>query len=256
MTDERTCRRTPHVMADHLGSRPGSAAGREAARHIAECPDCQAELATLEPVSTRLRQWREQPVPAWNRRPQGRAPFWRDRWLRWQWAPLAVSMVLALAVLFNVQVGMGESGWQVAFGRTSPPPDPAVMDRGDLQATGAPVQRPDAEALRQSMALSLESDGSLQPPADVDESQAGQWRDDVAVFERQLYEVLCRHGASVRVPDDESLTVLLSGLGESPGATGQPGSRVHVVGGAALQACQRGDIDIPALMTGASSYSF
>lgn len=126
MSDDRNCKLTPQVMADHLGARPGSTAGREAARHIAVCPDCQAELAGLEPVTARLRQWREQPVPAWNRRPQGRAPFWRNLWLRWQWAPLAASMVLALAVVFNVRVGVNGDGWQIAFGDTSAPSEAAL----------------------------------------------------------------------------------------------------------------------------------
>lgn len=257
MTDDRTCSLTPHVMADHLGSRPGSTAGREAARHIAECPDCQAELAALEPVTARLRQWREQPPPVWNRRPQGSAPFWRNRWLRWQWAPLAASVVLALAVVFNVRVGVNDAGWQVSFGATSAPPGAGLMDtEAPRQFTGAPVQRPDMEALRQSMALSLEAGDPLRPPGDLDESQSGQWRDDVAAFERALYDVLCRYGASVRVPEDESLTVLLSGLGESPGEEGRPGDRVHVVGGADLQACQSGDIDVQTLMAGSRTYSF
>lgn len=257
MTDHRTCKRTPHVMADYLGSRSGSTAGREAARHIAGCPDCQAELAVLEPVTARLRQWREQPVPVWNRRPRGSAPFWRNRWLRWQWAPLAASLVLMLAVVFNVQVGMDGAGWQVSFGAPAAPSDDAMADpEGPGQVPGGPVSRPDTEALRQSMALSLEAGEPLRPPADLDASQFEQWRDDVAAFERQLYGVLCRHGASVRVPDDGNLTVVLSGLGQSPGEGDRPGQRVHVIGGAVLQACQRGEVDVPELMAEARSYSF
>ncbi|MEX1197463.1 MAG: hypothetical protein WEB57_06350 [Pseudohongiellaceae bacterium] len=127
MSDDRTCKQTPRVMADHLGARPGSSAGREAARHIADCPDCQAELAGLEPVTARLRQWREQPVPAWNRQPRGRAAFWRNLWLRWQWAPLAASMVLVLAVVFNLRVSVNEAGWQVAFGGAASMPSAAAL---------------------------------------------------------------------------------------------------------------------------------
>lgn len=126
MSDDGNCKRTPQIMADYLGARPGSMAAREAAGHVADCPHCQAELSGLEPVTARLRQWREQPAPDWNRRPQGSVPFWRSQWLRWQWAPLAASMALALAVVFNVHVAVDEAGWQVSLGAPAAPPELAL----------------------------------------------------------------------------------------------------------------------------------
>ncbi|MEX1197462.1 MAG: hypothetical protein WEB57_06345 [Pseudohongiellaceae bacterium] len=88
------------------------------------------------------------------------------------------------------------------------------------------------------------------------EQQQQAWRDDVEAFERRLYDVLCRYGASVRLPDGEYVTVVLSGLGESGPDEQRPADRIHVIGGEALQACQRGDIDTAALMDGARAYSF
>ncbi|MGM0632562.1 MAG: hypothetical protein ACQETO_05235 [Pseudomonadota bacterium] len=101
--DRSSCDRTAQVMADHLGNPPGSEAARAAFRHIAGCQFCQVELASLEPVVGTLAQWRDQPVPDWNRHPQGR-PDIRVVWRRaWQWGPLAASVVLAVAMLFHLQ---------------------------------------------------------------------------------------------------------------------------------------------------------
>lgn len=86
--------------------------------------------------------------------------------------------------------------------------------------------------------------------------QQQHWRDDVMAFERRLYDVLCRYGASVGVPQGEYVTVLLSGLGEPAWQDGQSADRVHVVSGEALQACQRGDISATALRGQTRSYSF
>jgi len=160
MTDDRTCRLTPQMMADHLGSPPGGTASRKAARHIESCPDCRAELAALEPVSAHLRQWREQPVPDWNRHGRTRSDVLRKLVLRWQWAPLAASMVLALAVVFNVQVSGGDDGWSVVF--------------------GTPPARPDA----------------VPDPAPLAELEAG-WQQELARTERRLTDETARQIESV-----------------------------------------------------------
>lgn len=227
MKDERNCRVTPRMMADHLGNESGSPAWREAARHIAGCPDCQAELARLEPVSDHLHQWREQPVPDWDRRAlTGHKPF---RWFPrpgWQWWPLAVSMALVVAVLLNVRIGHGERGWILAFG-----PDPV---------SEMPVLRPGEMAARPSMALSL----------DRDAGDGG--------FEQQLYEALCRYGASEQVPEGAYLAVTLRGMDAVPVTPDIPVADgwLHVLEREAMRACQRGEIDAVALRRGARRYPF
>lgn len=116
----------------------------------------------------------------------------------------------------------------------------------DLQA-----QWPALREQAQSMAEDLRQ-RSLQ----FREQQQQTWRDDVEAFERRLYDVLCRYGASVRVPRGEYVTVVLSGLGDSPPEDDRPADRIHVIGGEALRACQRGDIDTAVLMDEARNYSF
>lgn len=88
------------------------------------------------------------------------------------------------------------------------------------------------------------------------EQQQQAWRDDVVAVEQRLYDVLCRYGASVRVPDGEYVTVVLSGLGGTARQDERSADLVHVIDAEALQACQRGDIDSAALMEEARSYSF
>ncbi|MGM0632561.1 MAG: hypothetical protein ACQETO_05230 [Pseudomonadota bacterium] len=91
---------------------------------------------------------------------------------------------------------------------------------------------------------------------EVREQQRSEWRAEVAGLELQLFGVLCRYGASIGLPDDESLTVVLPGLGER-GDEG-PGSadRVHVLARQALLRCQSGDMDTDGLRMAARSYAF
>ncbi len=90
----------------------------------------------------------------------------------------------------------------------------------------------------------------------VREQRRSEWRAEVTGLEQELFGVLCRYGASVELPDGESLTVVLPGLGEHGDAG--PGSvdRVHVLARQALLRCQSGDMDTAGLRMAARSYAF
>jgi len=88
------------------------------------------------------------------------------------------------------------------------------------------------------------------------EQEHREWRAEVAEFEQRLYDVLCRYGATVSVPDGEHITVVLRGLGEAGDDGAGPADRIHVVGEDALRRCQRGEMDVAALRDSARRYSF
>lgn len=88
--------------------------------HLQRCADCQQALADAKSVNVHLRQWQDEAVPQWQRVPkqlQDKVESSRPRFSFWgQWAPLAGAFVMALAVLFNVQLQVADNGFTVAFG--------------------------------------------------------------------------------------------------------------------------------------------
>ena len=70
-------------------------------RHLADCPDCRADLATLRSWrSLATTSWRDEEVPPWRPARFGQRP-WLERWL-----PLAASIAaLALATLVYFERG-------------------------------------------------------------------------------------------------------------------------------------------------------
>ena len=69
-------------------------------RHLANCPDCGADLATLRRWRGHATSWRDEEVPPWRPAHRGQRP-WLERWL-----PLAASIAaLALATMVYFQRG-------------------------------------------------------------------------------------------------------------------------------------------------------
>lgn len=130
--------------------------------HLHGCADCQAALADAKGIHAHLRQWQAAAVPQWQRVPQSlrdkSAPA-RPRFSFWgQWAPLAGAFMLALAVMFNVQLQVEDNGFRIAFGSSA-----AI----DAEAIAARLARFEAEQrATQQQTLQVLS-------AQIEERQAG-----------------------------------------------------------------------------------
>ena len=69
-------------------------------QHLADCPDCRADLDTIRRWRGLAASWRDAQVPAWRPPRVGQRP-WMERWL-----PLAASLAaLALATLMYFERG-------------------------------------------------------------------------------------------------------------------------------------------------------
>lgn len=123
-----TCDRRPETLAEQMAldetgvPEPERVRRQEALQaHLHDCKDCRQALQAFERVAAELTQWSEQLPPDWDREaligqegPPGRSAS-SGLWRLWQWAPVAASLVLALAVVFNLQIERHDSGWQLAF---------------------------------------------------------------------------------------------------------------------------------------------
>ena len=69
-------------------------------RHLADCPDCRADLDALQRLRGHATSWRDEEVPPWRPARIGQRP-WLERWL-----PLAASIAaLALATMVYFERG-------------------------------------------------------------------------------------------------------------------------------------------------------
>jgi len=84
-----------------------------------------------------------------------------------------------------------------------------------------------------------------------------RWHEDVREFEQELYVAMCNYGATLRVlSDDESISVILKGLGEdSVNARGRP-DKIHILSKSDVLLCQNGEIDVAGLRTRSAQYSY
>lgn len=115
-----TCKHTELLVSDLFDEAISQSQRTVHENHLHDCAECQLALADAESVTVRLSQWREQAVPAWNRgaavAQNDKAPTRHRIFSWWQWTPLAASLMLAMAVIFNVQISSTEEGFTVAFG--------------------------------------------------------------------------------------------------------------------------------------------
>ncbi|MEX0740909.1 MAG: hypothetical protein WD071_16370 [Pseudohongiella sp.] len=92
--------------------------------------------------------------------------------------------------------------------------------------------------------------------AALEAEQLALWQQDVTELESRIFAVLCDYASGLRVlPDDERLTLMLTGLGSHLGEGHRP-DRIHVLGKADLLACQRGDLGPEDMRSRAVSYDF
>ena len=119
-----SCSRLTESIANHFESRLSPAAREKHQQHLLQCSECRLETAALASVPDVLSQWQKQSVPEWDRiaaaRPHGYRKSLPRRHSLWpamiRWAPLAASLVLAVAVLTQTRLEVSESGWQISFG--------------------------------------------------------------------------------------------------------------------------------------------
>lgn len=88
--------------------------------HLQVCAQCQEALADAKSMKAHLRQWQDEAVPQWQRVPkqlQDKTAPSQPRFSFWgQWAPLAGAFVMAVAVMFNVQLQVEDERFTFAFG--------------------------------------------------------------------------------------------------------------------------------------------
>lgn len=222
-----SCKQTATLLPEYLDNGLPVLRREQLDAHLQGCPRCREELEALRAVNAELLQWRDQDVPEWSRVPQaGHKPVveWLTSWRWWQWAPLATAMVLVLAVVFNLQLIRHNDGFTVAFGNQSSRLEGSASEQ---------VQRPDIDALRQSLALTID-DGT--PGRSANES----WQEVLDTFEQSLFGIICANGARLQGLPDEALTIVLPGLGRADGNL--RGDRIHVIGKADMQSCASGSI--------------
>ncbi len=123
------CERTATLVADHFDDTLSPLQREALEQHARQCPDCARALGEARQTHAQLLTWQVQRVPAWSRPtlPTASEKPARLRWTWWQWAPLALSCVLALAVVLNVQISTGSQGLAIRFG-AAPTLDTAQLE--------------------------------------------------------------------------------------------------------------------------------
>lgn len=84
-----------------------------------------------------------------------------------------------------------------------------------------------------------------------------RWHEDVREFEQNMYAALCSYGSTLRVlPDDESISLILKGLGDDEANDSRRPNKVHVLNKSDVLQCQSGEIDITELRNRSAQYSY
>lgn len=115
-----SCHETLKLVPDYFDDTLSLQRRNAIATHLQVCAHCQEALADAKRIDAHLRQWQDEAVPQWQRVPKqlrdtvapkkSRFSFWG------QWAPLAGAFVLALAVMFNVQLQIDGNSFVLSFG--------------------------------------------------------------------------------------------------------------------------------------------
>lgn len=137
-----SCQLTPELIADRLDKHCSLLRRNEIDQHINNCAWCSAALTEAQLSLAVLSHWQEETVPDWQRQA---APVTlgsrqaqhsrRHRLIRQSlrrkvlalrtWAPLAASVLLALAVLLQLRIDISSTGMQLSFGSV---PQASVSD--------------------------------------------------------------------------------------------------------------------------------
>ncbi len=102
------CLRTEHLLREYFADDLPAVMRAEIEQHVADCPDCAAELRQLHGAAHSLGQWRELPTPRWSRHlalfRSERAAAREDWRFLWQWLPAAACALMLGLLLFNTSV--------------------------------------------------------------------------------------------------------------------------------------------------------
>ena len=90
----------------------------------------------------------------------------------------------------------------------------------------------------------------------AEQEYAASWLQEVATFEANVYSAMCDYGSTLHLlPDDEHVTVILTGLGEDTGESHRS-DKLHVFKKSDLMSCQNGEIDAHSLQERSRQYSY
>ncbi|MEQ8314309.1 MAG: hypothetical protein RL839_01795 [Gammaproteobacteria bacterium] len=95
-----------------------------------------------------------------------------------------------------------------------------------------------------------------QRAAEAERDYAQAWQRDLTLFRDSLYQTLCEYGTTLEdLPDNESVTVILKGLGEDS-EDNRRTDQIHIVAKARILACARGELDAEGLQAQSTSYTY
>lgn len=90
----------------------------------------------------------------------------------------------------------------------------------------------------------------------AEQEYAESWEQEVAVFEVNVYSAMCDYGSTLHLlPDDEHVTVILTGLGVDSGES-RRSDKLHVFNKSDLVSCQNGEINAHSLQERSRQYSY
>ncbi|PCJ23229.1 MAG: hypothetical protein COA96_12210 [SAR86 cluster bacterium] len=90
----------------------------------------------------------------------------------------------------------------------------------------------------------------------AEQTYASQWEQEVVEFESKLYAAMCDYGSTLReLPDNESVTIILTGLGELTQDQRRT-DKLHIFNKSDLLLCQSGEINLTTLQQRSVQYSY
>ena len=142
-----TCPHISESVANHFEKMLSPAARLKHEQHLSDCHQCRQQLAAFGGIPQILGQWQTQSVPEWDRagimRPAAARKTLPQRVAVTggivRWAPLAASLVLAVAVLAQTRIEVTDAGWSLSFGGHSGALDSAEL--ADYLAQHAEMQQ-------------------------------------------------------------------------------------------------------------------
>ena len=120
-----SCPRTKYILQEYPGGNHSEKVWEDMHQHLESCEFCRSELKALEDTRASLLQWKEQPVPHWDRLGntfRGDMPNTGDGSSRWpwmQWVPTLATCLMLGVMLLNVTVVVSESGTSISFGASA-----------------------------------------------------------------------------------------------------------------------------------------
>jgi anti-sigma factor RsiW len=170
MTEIMTCQ-SKDLLVAYLYDDCAPEERRAVEAHLAECPDCQAEVTGLSEVRASLSAWEAPPLPAHVRVVMEGAEAPTRTWRRW-WvaAPLAAAAVLVLAAaagLANLEVQYGSQGLVVRTGWSRPAAPAQASPAAVVPAAAGTPWRADLTTLEERLRREIATARPAPPEATV-----------------------------------------------------------------------------------------